>query len=275
MRDRYWAWVRWASEIRCLAPWGHRLKMDTSELWWAMNFYEHLEDICIMAYYGILYNILYLYHAMNQNRYSPNISDCGVILVPRCFAPMMFVTFLANTQALDFGLKLISVLTMQALPCPHAAKQLWQPSLSWTRWSSAAMQMPHAVCWEVTAQTVAKQCVYTAPSVFRVWSLCPSPWIWGCRCWFSDTQKKRQQSHLPRPCHCCPEILRFANGKATIAVPIVVQWVLVPGWCSPVRSLRECTNAFHQTIILIDGIMIQWSMVIYIIIPNGSKGTHW
>jgi hypothetical protein len=46
---------------------------------------------------------------------------------------MMFVTFLASTQALDFGLKLISVLTMQALPCPHAAKRLWQPSLSWTR----------------------------------------------------------------------------------------------------------------------------------------------
>ena len=199
---------------------------------------------------------------MNQNRYSPNISDCGVILVPRCFAPMMFVTFLASTQALDFGLKLISVLTMQALPCPLAAKRLWQPSLSWTRWSSAAMQMPHAVCREVTAQTVAKQCVYTAPSVFRVWSLCPSPWIWGCRCWFSDTQKKRQQSHLPRPCHCCPEILRFANGKATIAVPVVVHWVLVPGWCSPVRSLRECTNAFHQTIILIDGIMIQWSFIL-------------
>lgn len=194
---------------------------------------------------------------MNQNRYSPNISDCGVILVPRCFAPMMFVTFLASTQALDFGLKLIFVLTMQALPCPHAAKRLWQPSLSWTRWSSVAMQTPHAVCWEVTAQTVAKQCVYTAPSVFRVWSLCPSPWIWGCRCWFSDTQKKRQQSHLPRPCHCCPEILRFANGKATIAVPIVVQWVLVPGWCSPVRSLRECKNAFHQTIKLYS-LMVLW-----------------
>ena len=70
---------------------------------------------------------------MNQNRYSPNISDCGVLWCPDVFPPMMFVPFLPSTQAPDFGLKLISVLTMQAVPCPHAAKRLWPRSLSWTR----------------------------------------------------------------------------------------------------------------------------------------------